>query len=817
MIQNAFICIILCILKSSRAELDLNSTDLECEKWKNDHVILAEDLHFKNMSFAFVKIDQVDDLNISNKCQPSEYNIEYLKIFAKKNILLNNDLNINGVLKIINRTFSKINVLFQNVNGFNENSQLENGSEKRWNNRIISFQMKNVIFDFYRKRKFLSIQECSSENFGPKTSFFGSLETLILLGKTFYNNKICPYVFMNTKLKSLFLNDISNSLIFKNRFEFLSTDATKDFDMNIKKLFLLNLHLYFEAITLDNLNPLVFKNITNLILEGNLEYIDENLFESFTKIKNIAIKSDELINFFHRGIKWISSLNRNVNVSFNNEAQLRANIHKLVSIEFDVLNWLQFNKYYTFPNEDICLFKQFPHSQLIIPLLVYSPLKFNKEEECSCTTYWLLQNYKYYFSSEFEYLHQYVNLLTEYIEYFENVTISSCVRNDDYFNEKIRSCNFSRFFENCDLTTFKTVSFSGIQEFILYLKFLQYILEVYIRTILCSIGLITNLLTLKVIRNKKHLRNFKNSMYKHIGMNALFNFFFCFVYLFSLINTCIFPKSSFCSSIWRSQFSQYFHIYVSLFLGNTLRLCCNISYIFLFVSRFALSCTSNENRLRKFIEKQNIKRFYIILFILALGFSVFFVFENYVNELFEEFDDFNANTNAYDVRYCENSKIIKIPIKINVNFGFFVKCQLFKWLNIINNILNNVLFLFISIFVDIFMMRHSYKVIKEKRAINCPHLEGAIKYKNKLNKMIITNGTLYFFSHIPEFVVTILVLFRDSPDFVALCMWEFDCNHLIEMAQTFHFISIGFQFFIFLIFDHNFQNSLRNRTVVSNR
>ncbi len=338
MIQYALAFMFFCILNSIRAELNFNSTDLECEKWKNDHIFLAEDFHFKNMSFAFVKIDKLKDLNIRNNCKPSEYNIEYLKIFANKNILINNDLNIDSVLKIINRTFSKMNVLFQNVKGFNEKSQLENGSEKRWNNRIISFQMKNVIFDFYRKRKFISIQDCSGENFGPKTSFFGSLEKLILLGETFYNNKICPYVFMNTKLQSLFLNDISNSLIFKNKLEFLSTNETKDFDMNIKNLFLLNLHLYFEAITLANLNPLVFKTITHLLIEGNLEYIDENLFESFTMIKYISIKSDELINFFHRGTKWINSLNRNVNVSFNNETQLRANIYKLVSIEFDVLN-----------------------------------------------------------------------------------------------------------------------------------------------------------------------------------------------------------------------------------------------------------------------------------------------------------------------------------------------------------------------------------------------------------------------------------------------------------------------------------------------
>jgi len=131
MIQYALAFMFFCILSSIRAELNFNSTDLECEKWKNDHIFLAEDFHFKNMSFAFVKIDNVDDLNITNNCQPSEYNIEYLRIFANKNILINNDLNIDNVLKIINRKFSEINVLFQNLNGFNENIQLVNGSEKQ--------------------------------------------------------------------------------------------------------------------------------------------------------------------------------------------------------------------------------------------------------------------------------------------------------------------------------------------------------------------------------------------------------------------------------------------------------------------------------------------------------------------------------------------------------------------------------------------------------------------------------------------------------------------------------------------------------------
>jgi len=108
------------------------------------------------------------------------------------------------------------------------------------------------------------------------------------------------------------------------------------------------------------------------------------------------------------------------------------------------------------------------------------------------------------------------------------------------------------------------------------------------------------------------------------------------------------------------------------------------------------------------------------------------------------------------------------------------------------------------------MIRYSNKVIKEKMSIKCPHIADAIQYKNKLNKMIITNGTLFFFSHIPEFAVTLVVSFLKTPDFVKFCSIAFDCYRLTEMAQTFHFISIGFQFFILFTFDHNFKKSFRD-------
>ena len=106
-------------LRYCLSDFTTNSADLKCDNWKNEHIVLSTDLHYFNITFAFIKINSLDDLNVTLKCPSNEYNIQVLKIFAKKNVLLNNDLNLSEILKIFNRTNVQIDVLFQNVNGFN--------------------------------------------------------------------------------------------------------------------------------------------------------------------------------------------------------------------------------------------------------------------------------------------------------------------------------------------------------------------------------------------------------------------------------------------------------------------------------------------------------------------------------------------------------------------------------------------------------------------------------------------------------------------------------------------------------------------------
>ena len=252
------------------------------------------------------------------------------------------------------------------------------------------------------------------------------------------------------------------------------------------------------------------------------------------------------------------------------------------------------------------MFSSFPHKQLVVPIVVLA----TSTSECTCTLLWLLRYTKFYFNFN---LFQYRDNIDTINTLDNNQTaVSVCFRTSN-IHGLMESCNFTEKFNKCIVNKAdNSVDYSTKTKFSLFneninllytLKWFQYLIEVYIRTILCSLGLITNILTLIVIHNKRQLKHFKHSTYKHISFNAFFNILFCLIHLLSLMNICIFPKSSFCSSAWRTEFAQYFHIYVIQFLGNSLRLCCNSSYIFFSLSRFALSGTSSENKLRKFIGK----------------------------------------------------------------------------------------------------------------------------------------------------------------------------------------------------------------------
>jgi hypothetical protein len=283
-------------------------------------------------------------------------------------------------------------------------------------------------------------------------------------------------------------------------------------------------------------------------------------------------------------------------------------------------------------------------------------------------------------------------------------------------------------------------------------------------------------------------------MYEHLQANAVFNCLYCLANIFSLMNICVFPRTSYCSQIHTSYTSQYFKVYLLLFLGNALRLSTNFSYMFLSVCRFFESTSSKNVYFKKF-EKLKFKKFYSILFVTCLAFSSFKIFQFSVDNHFSVIDK-TFPFDVYSFTYC------KFVDTHPSNYVFL--CNLFLTLNLANNILNDVAFFLISILIDILMIRFANDYVKEKRTLNVStqQVNEAVTLRKKIYKLIFTNGLLYFFSHTPEFLLTIsLLVIRKNKSI--LCV-NSSCSDLIEMVQTFNFIVISMQFFVFYCFDRNF-------------
>jgi hypothetical protein len=767
----------------------------ECDDWSEKHIFNSTEYHFLNSTFPFVRIDSMEDLKLNFSCKKIDWTREtLLHIFVNNNnVLFESDLNLTNVLGFFSRT--KQAFLFQNIKGFMWKNLSKTKHVNKLENPIeFEFNFFNVNFDFYQNETHLIAEEnCNSQYFNPNmTSFFVEIRNLVLLDNAYYNQNICPYVFMNAKLKILKLFGITNSLIFKNRLNFVDINEITNLSKVLSNIFLYEMNIAYETVTLKNLNKHVFKNVINLIIKGIIDGLDRDLFRNFQKIQMISIVPENFKSFTHVGIEWIQALNNKLNVNVDNYIEFKKFSKKIITVELiDQLSSLQ--SAYTYPDSDFCIFKDFPHSQLIAPVIILATLDI----ECSCTLIWLHKYWpRYHLRNKNVDYNDYPSFII--LEKQKEMMSKNVCLKDKNFSSLIKACNFTQMSNKCLKQNIPHLNINLLQggiNLLFLVKWLQYIIEVFLRPILCFIGLITNFLTLKVIRNKMHVKNLKSPMYKHIQFNAMFNICFCFIFSFSLMNICIFPKSSFCSSVLKDEASQYIKIYLIYFLGNTFRLCCNFSYISFFLSRFISTVSSNQSKLKKWNEKLNIKLFYLIIFIMSLLLSIFKIFENRPNEVYNTIDN-NFPFNAFDVKYCHLG-IAYFPDK---------NCNIFWTLNLINNTLNNISFLFISIVIDILMIRFSNKFIKEKRAINSPHLDEAIEFKAKLNKMIITYETLFILAHFPEFVSTLLlIIFKKT--FSEFCHYYFSCFELIEMAQTFHFISIGFQFFIFLIFDHNFSRS----------
>ena len=763
--------------------------DTECCLKSNNHISHSTiNQIFLNESVIIKNFNSLNELNFN--CSGVFLKTSVLIFIPNSYTLMDNTFNLVNLLYSIKFTDVSL-ITFFRLKGLNFAKYKKIYKYLGLNEISLQFSQ----FQFYLNESLLDESLCKSANFNDtRIDFFGSVTALLADSNNYYSRSTCPYAFMNTKLKRLTLSQISNSLILKNQLKFIEINQKSDFDLNNQEFYYLNIGFAYEKVTLDILNRYVFKYIKRLVVCGIIYDIQTDLFSHFKSLKFLALILDNFKQLLENNNNWLKYLNSDVKVNLTDLNEVNKNLNKMFTLQIIQKNseagsFTAFSKSYKYPDEDFCLFKEFPHENLVYPFLLSGALP-----ECTCTIFWLIQNSDLYFKDEYTAfkVDQYV-IQNDYLyqDSFFNHTGMNCLLGIKV-KKSISSCRFEDRLKLCDKTNYKyseSFQFKSDIDVLFLIKWVQLVVFVFLQPILCTIGMTTNALSVLTLRHELKYSSVKGySMYKHIIVNSTFNFIYCAITLAGLINICVFDVSIFCSKVYQDKASQYFKIIVIYFLGNFIKLCCNISYISFALSRLFLS-TENKNKFNRI----NLKFYYCLIFVFCFLLSIFRLFEYDINEI--EYSYKNFPFQIYDVGSCEKSDF---------------HCALFRALNILNDLIKNVLFFVINLVLDLVLFKNSKQNLRNKKKLcsDRKQINLAIKSKNSINQMLFVNALIFFVSYFPEFIANILlIVFDQYLNF--FCFKYLSCRNLTELSEVFNFISISFQFFVYKRFNKHFNNGFK--------
>ena len=287
-------------------------------------------------------------------------------------------------------------------------------------------------------------------------------------------------------------------------------------------------------------------------------------------------------------------------------------------------------------------------------------------------------------------------------------------------------------------------------------------------------------------------------MYSHMLVNSVFNILYASILATSLLNTCVFYSESsgvtFCSGVYRTTSAQYYKIWIIEFVGNIVKTCVNFSYIMFATNRlvFVAANISDKCRaLKKAFEKLKFKIYLPILVCFASLISLHKLFEYQVNELMISTISFPYE--IYNELHCVN-----------------LICSYMDSFKLLNDTLNDLLFCLLSLVIDIILLKCVSIELKHKTLTRGPHADNKDldKSQKNVNRMVLSNGFIYFLSHLPEFSMTLcLLIFRER--LVKFCTKNNACDLLREEAACLTLIASVFQFYVLLIFNENFRKNFK--------
>ena len=661
-------------------------------------------------------------------------------------------------------------------------------------------------FDFYLGDKLLkSCQDFNNLTYARSIFQLFAILTInyVKLISPETNTRICPLVFKDFEVYSLFIEG-KNSYFSKKLLSFLP----QPFDDLNSTIFDLTINVDNVNLDFELIHPSVFKNLLNIEVYSKVDKIDPNLFASIKNVEKIKLKLEYMRSLMHtNGIEWIKNMNRDVNCNLTNQTQLNefmvSKRYKMIYHDRDNTD-VSSSLPEVFPDEDFCLYKDFPINQLVFIIKEIADveefqlqLDQSRKNEFGCTYIWITRHYK-----------QLVEITPSKLRLYG--LIKRILDSDDYktckFEERLKLCNKTDF-KRRHITTFFEIG-QAMYTIEVVLNILSFILVIF--------GIVSNTLIIIAISSKINETEFKGfKQYDYLRFNSICNCLILFIHLISWFHECIYPFQVFCPIIRKAVFMQYFKIVVQDVLMTSFRFMNNFTYIGFAFNRISL-IGKDHNKLVKFMCELGIKKYIGISLFISILLSTIKFFEYDINKVIPN----QSYPILYD--YMSSHRKSNTP-----KIVFFI-------LNFISDILNHFVFLLVNLAIDIGM------VVKLKQTLN-ERLENFKAYsttaqldkkktdnENVLNNaisMVIFNTTLNLLLKLPTALYSMIYLFygiyRQYKAYSVLqnrtwyrfykrvCIDAYFCEMFLKLSEFLYLLSISIQFLFYKHYDKKLNSAIK--------
>ena len=499
------------------------------------------------------------------------------------------------------------------------------------------------------------------------------------------------------------------------------------------------------------------------------------------------------MNFFHQiGIEWTICLPDNTQVSF-----------------YDSMATLS-HRNYAYPDEDFCLFADWPHNKHILPLFDPSQI-----ETCTNTLAWLIQKYPLINETTYD------NMIHYIIGVKEKCDNALTSLNLTYFAEKIDICKIRQSSKSAFM---QKLSFEYYDMQITVLS-IQDLVVFVCMPCACILGLILNIRVIQVIRKNKK-KDLKEDFYSYMSLNSKFNCTLCLLFAFYPINYCNqFKSDLFCSSIYNSLFDQYFKIYFVAYSGEAIKMCSNISYILITVNRYMLIGNEHSPFLER-ISKLKIRNVFVASFLVSFLLNIGHIFQFKIS-------GFNSISDPHNTKYLPSYNMqydYAYPIVVNANTALSAYlCFYF--------VINFVTFFIINTTVEVNIVRRLRKELAEKK-LRMEQMNQVVSMRTRRTLdqdskkelraivMVISNSVLNFFLRFPEILVFLSSMsnyFKDLEDTKNIHNHYFSSDGdyfnslLVDVSNLTFILTFSTNVAMFFLFNTKFKQAFKLRSNVKKK